>query len=204
MHEAQPNDNFVNLAKSETLQDTIEKVFDEAEITEDTSLIVVDSVGSTKAPTRAEIGRHRRQHFTVQHQKVQPCGHKFVPGSEPRHRNCEPCWFTFFTVYGELTKQADELFRSAGEGALVQVRGRNFTSNFKKYMATIAQWKATSEAAQAQEASQDGITEGSIFGPGSTGGDEPVSTNNGTDSTEDGEYEYIGVGHEDYDDPDSL
>jgi hypothetical protein len=73
------------------------------------------------------------------------CGHKFVPGKEPRHRGCQVCWFTYFTTYGELTRTADEVYVNHGEAALVQLRGRTFTTNFLKYMGAIAQWKALSE-----------------------------------------------------------
>jgi hypothetical protein len=81
------------------------------------------------------------------------CGHKFVPGKEPRHRGCQVCWFGYFTTYGELTQTADEVYVKYGETALVQLRGRTFTTNFLKYMGVIAQWKALSEQA-AQEATE--------------------------------------------------
>jgi hypothetical protein len=90
------------------------------------------------------------KHGTLKYQ-VLPCGHKFVEGKEPK-RNCEQCWFTFFSVYGELTQTADEAFVTHGEAALVQLRGRKFTNNFKKYMSTLAHYqqivKAQSEAIQ--------------------------------------------------------
>src|ERR1700749_1280800 len=73
------------------------------------------------------------------------CGHKIVAGSEPRHRHCELCWFAFFTIHGEITKLADEIFRSEGEGALVQIKGRNFVTHFARYMVALDAWKVRQE-----------------------------------------------------------
>lgn len=80
------------------------------------------------------------------------CGHKIVVGSEPRHRHCSLCWFAFFTIHGEVTKLADELFREDGEAALVQIKGRNFVTHFTHYMAALEQWK------QLQEKNEQGTT----------------------------------------------
>lgn len=81
--------------------------------------------------------------------RVPDCGHKFVPEQEPRHRNCEACWFTFFQVHGEVTKTADELFKAAGVEAIQQLRGKKFTKHFLRFMGALAQWKSMADDAKA-------------------------------------------------------
>jgi hypothetical protein len=83
----------------------------------------------------------------LKYERVQPCQHKFVPGGEPRHRNCQPCWFTFFQVYQGLTKTAEEVLRTEGEHALIQIRHAKFYKHYKRYVATMAKWKEMADTA---------------------------------------------------------
>jgi hypothetical protein len=98
--------------------------------------------------TRGEFKKDRKLHVTLQFNRIPRCQHKFVPGAEPRHRNCEMCWFTFFRAHGELTQSLDELFAKHGKAGLLQVRGTKFVKNFLKFMATLAEWKKQVEAAK--------------------------------------------------------
>jgi hypothetical protein len=102
---------------------------------------------------------------TLQYQRIPMCGHKFRPSMEPRHRNCESCWFTFFNVHGELTKAVDEVFTQFGESGLMQLRGPKFTRNFTKFMSTIASWKKAADAAKEQNEQQDSTSTASGSGP---------------------------------------
>jgi hypothetical protein len=99
---------------------------------------------------------------TVKNQVIQSCGHKFVPGQEPRHRNCTPCWFTYFQVNGEITKAADEVFQESGEAGLRQLATPKFVKNFLMFMGALAQWKAMNEARQAaqQQVEAEGVVDG--------------------------------------------
>lgn len=105
--------------------------------------------GSIEEMTRTEFKEARRKEVTVRNQHVPICGHSFVSGREPRHKNCESCWFSFFQVHGELTQAAEEVFAKFGESGLRQLRGPKFTKHFKRFMGVIAQWKAITDAAKA-------------------------------------------------------
>ena len=111
---------------------------------------VVDKDGNSEEVeiSRSEFKEDRRLHFNVRHGSVPRCGHKFVPGQEPRNRNCEVCWFTFFQVHGELVQSLDEVYAKHGKAGLLQLRGPKFVKNFLKFMATVAQWKKEIDATQ--------------------------------------------------------
>ena len=64
--------------------------------------------------TRGEFKNDRKLHVTVRHRELPRCGHKLVLGTEPRHRNCEVCWFTFFQLHGELVQSLDEAYAKHG------------------------------------------------------------------------------------------
>jgi hypothetical protein len=106
--------------------------------------------------TRSEYKKHQHDHVTVKHQVVQPCGHKFVQGEEPRHRNCQSCWFAFFQVNGEITKRADEVFQEHGVNGLHQLTTPKFVKHFLVFMGALAQWKAMNETKE-PEGIPDGV-----------------------------------------------
>ena len=101
--------------------------------------------------TRGEFKKDRKLHVTVRRGRLPRCSHKFIPGEEPRHRNCEMCWFTFFNSLGAVTQTCDEIVQKFGTKGLVQIRGKEFTKNFTKFMATLAQWKNVTEKAKNNE-----------------------------------------------------
>lgn len=102
----------------------------------------------TFSPATPEAGRWPRQGTTLHpipayilHQRLPMCGHKLVPGREPRSRNCDPCWFAFFQIHKEVTETCLEVFRTHGLGALIQLRGHKFAQKFTAFMSTIAEWQ---------------------------------------------------------------
>ena len=101
----------------------------------------------------------------IRFQRLPICKHKFVHGSEPRHRNCESCWFAFFQIHGEITQLADEIHSKHGLPGLRQLKGPKFAKNFTKFMATLAVWKKATE-----EAKQNANTEESAGGTSGSGG----------------------------------
>lgn len=101
---------------------------------------------------RSEYKKAMHDTFTVTRPLIPMCGHKLVHGEEPRHRNCESCWFSFFQVHGELSQAADEVFSKFGENGLRQLRGPKFAKNFLKFMSTLAAWKAATEAQKEKDA----------------------------------------------------
>lgn len=117
--------------------------------------------GEKIAIKRSEYKKAMHDEFTVKHPLIPMCGHEFVKGVEPRHRNCEPCWFTFFNAHGELTQAADEVFSKFGIAGVRQLRGPKFAKNFTKFMSTLAAWKKATEdakeAAVVPEIETDGL-----------------------------------------------
>ena len=130
--------------------------------------------GAYEEITRAEYKKVMRETFTVKHQRIPQCGHKFVPGHEPRHRNCEQCWFVFFQVHGELTQSVEEVFQKHGKPAIVALRGVKFLDNFLKFMATVAQYKLAADAAAKEK----------------NGSTESTEVGSSKDDDESGGYEY--------------
>lgn len=141
--------------------------------------------GEKIAITRGEYKDAMRKQFTVRRPSVPACGHRFAHSSEPRHSNCESCWFAFFQVHGELTQACDEVFKKFGEAGLRQLRGPKFTKNYLRFMSTLAQWKAAADAAEAASKEANGTerTGGTGIGSGEVNpgnGAEPVIIEPGT------------------------
>lgn len=101
----------------------------------------------------------------IQYKRLK-CGHKLVPGSEPRFRNCELCWFSFFQLHGELTRLATEVFEEYGYEGLANMQGRKFAKNFTKFMGTLAHWKQMSEGSTEVKAVDEQRIEGTEDGGG--------------------------------------
>lgn len=102
--------------------------------------------GFIKAITRAEYGKLRRAQLTRVYQRVPMCGHKFVPETYPRHRNCEPCLFAFWNVHGEYTKAVEELFSKHGKEAVVKLIGPKKFVSWRMFMSTVANMRLIQEA----------------------------------------------------------
>lgn len=132
-------------------------------------------VPEQKKLTPTEIKALYRMYFTVRHQNVEVCGHQFdFAAEQPRHANCETCWFTFFQVHGELTQTADEIFQKEGQQVLVAMKGKKFVKMFLKFMATVAQM-----VKEKNEQSVAGVGSGTTDEQNSSAG---VSESGGTDS----------------------
>lgn len=89
---------------------------------------------------------------TLKYQRIPMCGHKFRFGTEPRNRNCESCWFTFFNSHKDLVEAVDEVFTKFGASGLSQLRDPKFTRNFTRFMSTVANWKKAADAAKETQA----------------------------------------------------
>ena len=111
----------------------------------------------------------------IRYQRLPVCHHKFVPGAEPRHRNCESCWFAFFQIHGEIVQAADEVHSKYGISGLAQLRGQKFAQNFTKFMATVAVWKKAMEEAK----EKNDTTQESAGDAGGSGGDAAVEPQSG-------------------------
>jgi hypothetical protein len=113
--------------------------------------------GEPEEITRAEYKKAMRETFTVKHKVIPACNHKFVPGHEPQHRNCEHCWFVFFQTHGELTQSVEELFQKHGKQPVIALKGVKFFDNWLKFMSTVAAFKAAVETAKEKNGSTGSI-----------------------------------------------
>jgi len=97
-----------------------------------------------------EIKKLRKQYVTRRLPKVNICGHRLDLGSQPRHRNCQYCWFAWFQNHGEIVQQLDEMFVADGGKLIIQLQGTKFFQRWRMFMATVAQWKKQMEEANAE------------------------------------------------------
>lgn len=96
---------------------------------------------------------------TLKYQRIPMCGHKFIPGRpEPRHRNCDSCWFTGFQVNGTFTQAVEKVYQEQGEDFLVKLKGRRFVNNFLKFMSTVAAFQAAISVQKAQKENNEPLT----------------------------------------------
>lgn len=91
-----------------------------------------------KELTKYDIGRLRRQFFTIQNPVITSCNHKIRHDSEPSEVNCQDCWFAFFQHYGKVTQLADEVYALHGKQELIRLKGQKFTKYFLRFMGAIA------------------------------------------------------------------
>lgn len=115
-------------------------------------MIEAERVATEEKPeiTYAQYKKLMGQFFTVRHDIVEACGHKFVAGSTPKHANCEACWWAFFQLNGEATKQLDEFYRTEGKDWLIARHGKKFVTMFVRFMSTIVRLKKELEEANEQ------------------------------------------------------
>lgn len=109
-----------------------------------------------KKLSRKEWKNLLRLYFTVRRAVVQQCGHKIdAQGSAGPRNNCEACWFAYFNNNGEMVQTVDEMIQKHGSETVVRMRGLKFLKNFRKFMSTVARFKAQVEA-DAEAATQTG------------------------------------------------
>lgn len=95
--------------------------------------------------TKTQIGKANKAMVTIQCPVVSACGHKFDPSRQPRHRNCQSCWFTWLNEHGELVQTAEECYVNEGPEVLTQLQGKVFTHNLLKFLSTVANLKANAK-----------------------------------------------------------
>jgi hypothetical protein len=96
-----------------------------------------DENGKPPELTPELLRRLRGKYFTVRHPLLKDCGHRLDMINEPRHRNCENCWFQWFNSHPGLVEVADQMFRTQGKVAIEGMRGKRFVRMFVRYMATV-------------------------------------------------------------------
>ena len=97
-------------------------------------------------PTPAEARKLRKLYVTVKHPRVAGCGHRLNLHKQPRHRNCQTCWFAWLNNNGKVVQQLDEMHTKGEDAIIVALQGVKFFHRFLQFMSTIAQWKLAQEA----------------------------------------------------------
>jgi hypothetical protein len=96
-----------------------------------------DADGNPPKLTEKLLRSLRGKYFTVKHPVLTDCGHRLDMINEPRHRNCENCWFQWFNRHPQLIETADQFFREQGRKPMEGLRGAHFVKMFVRYMATV-------------------------------------------------------------------
>src|SRR5208337_684524 len=96
-----------------------------------------DSEGNPPVVTERLLRSLRGKYFTVKHVLLTDCGHKLDMVNEPRHRNCENCWWNFFNTHPQLVEVANQFFRTQGKKPMIGMRGERFVKMFLRYMSTV-------------------------------------------------------------------
>jgi len=116
--------------------------------------LVVDSIDHENKRvtiTPGELKRVNKQFVTVQHPRVIGCQHRLDLSRQPRHRNCETCWFAWFQNHGEVVQQLDEMHVAEGDDLIEQLQGKKFLHRWRQFMSTIASWKEVTEVTEKDE-----------------------------------------------------
>ncbi len=104
-----------------------------------------------KPLSRSQIGKLRKQYVTIQHPRVRACNHSLDMNQQPRHRNCQYCWFAWFNGHGEVVQQLDEMHTSGQDELIIQLQGKKFLHRWRQFMSTVANLKAEELAQVTQE-----------------------------------------------------
>lgn len=116
--------------------------------------IVIDSIAETEKPkklTDSEYHKLMKMYFTVEHGTVKTCGHKLDLNVDPRHRNCDDCWFAYFQNNGQMTATCVELVEKHTYKALIALRGYKFAEKFFKFISYVEALKNDLEAGKKLE-----------------------------------------------------
>lgn len=89
-----------------------------------------------KRNPEAALRKLRGKHFTVRHIPL-PCGHKMDLINEPRHRNCEQCYWYWFNHHGPLVQAVIDAHQTEGKEFVIRMRGKHFFRQFTRFMATV-------------------------------------------------------------------
>lgn len=93
----------------------------------------------------------QREHMStrpeyLQHPVIRGCGHKYVAGHQPRHRNCVYCWVALFRNDQQLTETVAEAIKEIGHDGIEQIQGRKFLQHYNKYLVLLESYeRATGE-----------------------------------------------------------
>ena len=137
----EPNEKTYDIIDSEG--NLVEKADFKDAITEEGKELVVGS--AEKQLTEGDVKKLHKLYTTCRHPVVLACKHRLDLHVQPRHRNCEHCWFAFFNQHGELVQQLDEMHTEGNDSVIVALQGVKFLHRWRQFMSTIAKWKEENE-----------------------------------------------------------
>jgi len=116
---------------------------------------LLQRLNTGKQLTESQFRELRGKYFSVRHYTVPECGHKLDMINEPTFRNCEYCWWAFFSSHGQLVQVTDEMFQTHGKAFLDKMRGVKYRKQFCRYMSTLARFKQEAATMQAEKEAQE-------------------------------------------------
>ncbi len=84
----------------------------------------------------------RGKFFTVVHGAVESCGHLLGLNDEPTFRNCEHCWFAYFSSHADLVSMTGKIMATdGGRDSVVRIKGTKFVQMFLRFVKTLERLK---------------------------------------------------------------
>jgi hypothetical protein len=111
-----------------------------------------------KLPRQQQLRALRGQFFTVKHVLLTDCGHRLDVINEPRHRNCDNCWFAWLNMHPTLIDTVHEAWQQHGKELVIKLRGKHFTKMFGRFMATVVEAAQEGKLIHEQKESQEGFS----------------------------------------------
>jgi hypothetical protein len=84
----------------------------------------------------------------VRHPRVRGCGHKFVVGHAPQHRNCKSCWNALFINDAQLSENIAKGIQELGAEAVGTMINKKLLTHFLRFITMVAEmekWKRDHE-----------------------------------------------------------
>ena len=107
-----------------------------------------DHAAQPKQITELQLRQLRGKYFTVRHPRTIGCDHHQDQINEPTFRNCESCWYAFFSTHGELVNVTHEAFSEHGPEFVEKLRGRKYVQMFTRFMSTMNRLREDAEKLQ--------------------------------------------------------
>ena len=104
-----------------------------------------------KQITELQLRQLRGKYFTVRHPRTIGCDHHQDQINEPTFRNCESCWYAFFSTHGELVNVTHEAFSEHGAAFVEKLRGRKYVRMFTRFMSTMNRLREDAEKLQKEK-----------------------------------------------------
>ncbi len=115
-----------------------------------------DHAAQPKQITELQLRQLRGKYFTVRHPRTIGCDHHQDQINEPTFRNCESCWYAFFSTHGELVNVTHEAFSEHGPEFVEKLRGRKYVRMFTRFMSTMNRLREDAEKLQKEKDEQAG------------------------------------------------